>query len=295
MTTGSDTQSSVVLLGTKGGPGIQPGSPMPTSTLVQMGGRTLLVDAGLGATRAICDAGLPLTAIDAVLITHMHSDHVMELGPLLHTAWTTGLRQQLPIFGPPGLEDYWEGFLNAMNYDIALREVDEGRPDFHSLFTIGHITDERPIDLDGVLVTALRNIHPPVADSFALKFQHGADTLVLSGDTEPMPEMIPFARGADLLVHEAMLPEGIQAIVDRMGYDDATRLIDHILRSHSPAAEVGRIAAAAGVGALALNHFVPGHEPGITEADWRAAVTPHYDGPLHVGHDGMVIAFGEDA
>jgi ribonuclease BN (tRNA processing enzyme) len=287
-------QSAVVLLGTKGGPAIHPGGPMPTSTLVQMGGLTLLVDAGLGAARAIGEAGLPLNTLDAVLITHLHSDHILELGPLLHTAWTAGLQHEIPIFGPPGIERYWQGFLGAMEYDIALREEDEGRPPFHELFSLGHLSDMRPIDLQGVLVSAMRNHHPPVKDSFALKLEHGGETLVLSGDTAPVPEMIPFARDADLLVHEAMLPQGVQAIVDRMGTND-TRLLDHILRSHSPADEVGRLAAAAGVRALALNHLIPSGDNGMSESDWRAAVAPHYDGPLHVGRDGMVIPFGDPA
>ncbi|MFN3210981.1 MAG: MBL fold metallo-hydrolase [Roseovarius sp.] len=284
-----DMQSAVVLLGTKGGPAIRPGGPMPTSTLVQMGGLTLLVDAGLGVTRAICDAGLPLTALDAVLITHLHSDHLLELGPLLHTAWTAGLQHEIPIFGPPGIETYWKGFLDSMEFDIALREVDEGRPPFHEFITVGHISDSRPIDLEGVMVSALRNHHPPIEDSFALKLEHGGQTLVLSGDTAPIAEMIPFAQGADLLIHEAMLPDRVQAIVERMGYRDA-RLYEHIMQSHSPASEVGRIAAAANVGALALNHLIPAGDPNITEEQWRRAAASAYDGPIHVGQDGMVIA-----
>lgn len=285
-------QNAVVLLGTKGGPAIHPGSPMPTATLVQMGGLTLLVDAGLGATRAICDTGLPLTALDAVLITHLHSDHVLELGPLLHTAWTSGLRHEVPIFGPPGIEDYWQGFLNSMAFDISLREQDEGRPAFHDLFSLAHLSDARPIDLEGVLVSALRNNHPPIEDSFALKLQHEGDTLVLSGDTAPLAEMIPFARDADLLVHEALLPAGVARILERLSHEDA-RLMNHILRSHAPAAEVGRIAAAANVQALALNHLIPAHDTDVTEHDWRAAIAQHYDGPVHVGHDGLIIPFGK--
>lgn len=283
------TAESIVLLGTKGGPAIRPGSAMPTSTLVRMGGKTVLVDAGLGAAAAICRAGVALTGIDAVLITHLHSDHYIELGPLLHTAWTAGLKRPVPVYGPSGLPAYWAGFMASMAYDIEIRTEDEGRPDFASLFPLHLLDDTLDLDLGGLRVTALRNEHPPVTESFALRVESGGRAVVLSGDTAPMEAMADFARGADLLVHEAMLTPGIQAIVDRMGYAD-NRLMDHILRSHTPAEAAARIAARAGVRALALNHLIPSGEPGITEADWRAAVAPHFNGSLHIGQDGMEIS-----
>ena len=81
----------LVLLGTKGGPAIRPGGPMPTSSLLEIGGRMVVVDCGLGVTRGLTDAGVHLKTLDLVFVTHLHSDHVLELGPLLHTAWTAGL------------------------------------------------------------------------------------------------------------------------------------------------------------------------------------------------------------
>ena len=81
---------TVALMGVKGGPAIRPGSNMPTSILLQLGGKTILVDAGLGVTRGICDQGVALTDIDMIFITHMHSDHYLELGPIFHTEWTAG-------------------------------------------------------------------------------------------------------------------------------------------------------------------------------------------------------------
>jgi ribonuclease BN (tRNA processing enzyme) len=80
----------LVLLGTKGGPAIRPGGPSPTSTLLEIAGRPIVIDCGLGVTRGLVNAGLSLKKLDLILITHLHSDHVLELGPLLHTAWTSG-------------------------------------------------------------------------------------------------------------------------------------------------------------------------------------------------------------
>jgi ribonuclease BN (tRNA processing enzyme) len=144
---------SVALLGVKGGPAIRPGSNMPTSTLVSLAGRTILVDAGLGAAKAVCDQGVALTGIDAILITHLHSDHYLELGPFLHTAWTAGLNRPVPVYGPPAAAALLAGVPYAsMEDDIALRIADEGRPDLAGLVDLRPVPDGS-FDLGGITVT----------------------------------------------------------------------------------------------------------------------------------------------
>ena len=119
----------VALLGTKGGPAIRPGSAMPTSSLYALNGQKIIVDCGLGVTKGLVDQGIQLKDLSLIIISHLHSDHYLELGPLLHTAWTAGLRTRVDIHGPPGLDMYWEGFCSSMEADIDLRIEDEGRPD----------------------------------------------------------------------------------------------------------------------------------------------------------------------
>lgn len=126
----------LVLLGSKGGPALRPGGPWPSSSLLEIGGRTIVVDCGLGVTRGLVDAGLSLKALDLVFITHLHSDHVLELGSLIHTAWTAGLAAPVTIFGPPGTGHYWRRFCQAMEFDIEIRIADEGRPDIRDLVSI---------------------------------------------------------------------------------------------------------------------------------------------------------------
>lgn len=278
----------VTLMGVKGGPAIRPGSNMPTSILVSLGGQRILVDAGLGAARGVCDAGVALADIDAILITHLHSDHYLELGPLLHTAWTAGLCHAMPIWGPPGLVPYWEGFLASMNFDIQLRIADEGRPDLSRLAELHPVTPGQPIEIGAVRVDAMENVHPPVTPSYAFRLSAGEKTIVLSGDTAAMAEMESFAFGADLLVHEAMLTDGVDAVVAQAANGD-DRLRTHILRSHTSAEDAGHIAAKSNVRRLALNHFVPDGMPSFTDRHWHDAVRTTWDGDLILGRDGLRI------
>jgi ribonuclease BN (tRNA processing enzyme) len=275
----------VVLLGTKGGPALRAGGAMPTASLLEMDGRRVVVDCAIGVTKGLVEAGMDLRALDLIFITHLHSDHVLELGPLIHTAWTTGLKTPVTVYGPPGIDAYWAGFLASMAYDNAIRVADEGRVPLGDLVQV-RVYGEGVV-LDGPLrVSALRVPHPPVVDAFALRFE-GARVVTFSGDTAYFPPLAEFARGSDLLVHEALLPAGVEAIIAKTGLGDKLR--NHLFASHTKAVDVGRIAQAAGVGRLVLNHLVPADDDGITAADWLAEVAQTFAGDTAVGTDGMEI------
>ena len=284
---GKPTPERLVLLGSKGGPALRPGGPWPSSSLLEIGGRTIVVDCGLGVTRGLVDAGISLKALDLVFITHLHSDHVLELGPLLHTAWTAGLATPVTVFGPPGTGHYWRRFCQAMEFDIEIRIVDEGRPDIRELVSIDEFGEGQVLEQGGLKVTALRVDHPPVTDCFALRFDHGGKSVVFSADTAFFPPLADFAKGADILVHEAMLEDGIERLVARTG--NGARLKEHLLASHSFAEEAGRIASDAGVKRLVLNHLIPADDPEIGEADWSAAVRKTWAGDLTIARDGLVV------
>lgn len=277
----------LVLLGTKGGPAIRPGGPMPTASLLEIGGRRCVVDCGLGVSKGLVEAGVDLKTLDLVFITHLHSDHVLELGPLLHTAWTTGLATAVQVFGPNGTQAVWDGFLASLRYDIDLRIEDEGRPDLRQLVQI-HEFAEGALPVDGLSVTALRVDHPPVTDCFALRFDSPGWSVTFSSDTAYFPPLAEFARGSDILVHEAMLERGVDRLVARTG--NGTRLKAHITRSHTEAADAARIASAADVQTLVLHHLIPADDPGITVDDWQAAVAPIFSGTTVIGTDGLSLS-----
>ncbi|WP_026380705.1 MBL fold metallo-hydrolase [Afifella pfennigii] len=284
----------LVLLGTKGGPAVRPGSPLPTATAMVVGGQVTLVDCGAGVTVSLAAAGLELSALRRVFLTHLHSDHVLELGPLLHTAWTSGLSRPLAVFGPAGTAHYLGSFMEMMRFDIKTRIEDEGRLPLRDLIMLTEYSQGEVLTSAQLCVTALANRHPPVKESYALRFDwQGRKSIVFSGDTAPFPPLADFAQGADILLHEAMLPAGMEAIVARVGGGE--RLRAHLRASHSEAAQAGEIAAAAGVGHLVLHHLIPADDPAFGEEDWRAALAETWAGPLTIGRDGLVIPLGEEA
>lgn len=122
----------VALLGTKGGPMIRPGSTMPTSSLLSLGGQRVVVDCGLGVARGIVNQDMSLKDLSRIFITHLHSDPYLELGPHLHTIWVAGLKTPIRVWGPTGPDACWQGFLAAMAFDIATRIEDEGQPDLRA-------------------------------------------------------------------------------------------------------------------------------------------------------------------
>jgi ribonuclease BN (tRNA processing enzyme) len=276
----------VVLLGVKGGPSIRAKGAMPTASLLELDGRRIVMDCGLGVTRGLVEAGVDLKTLDIILLTHLHSDHLLELGGLVHTAWVTGLRTPVHIYGPPGTHAYWQGFLAAMAYDIHLRIVDDGRVPLIDLVAVTEI-DEGAFNIGPLSVRVLRVEHPPVAVALAYRIE-GSRTVTFSGDTAYFPPLAEFAKGSDLLIHEAMLPEGIEAILQKTGGGEKLR--SHLNASHTVVEDAARIAKDAGVGMLALNHLVPVDDSRFTHADWLARVAAVWDGPTLVGIDGLEIA-----
>jgi ribonuclease BN (tRNA processing enzyme) len=279
--------NAVTLLGTKGGPSLRKGSPSPSSSVLQINSQTILIDCGIGATRALVEADISLSDLDAIIITHLHSDHLLDLGPLIYTAWTSGPPRRLPLYGPPGLRDYWQNFLKAMNFDHSTRTIDDKRKPLDELIDVHEYGEGTVASFAGIEVSALRVDHPPVTDCFALRFKTVSQTVVFSADTCYFQPLAEFAKNADLLVHEAMLSKGIDALVERL--PGAPGLRAHLIASHTMAEDVGRIAEAAKVRKLVLNHLVPADDPSFTDADWQEAIASEWDGPVTVGRDGMRI------
>ncbi len=285
--------SRLILLGTAGGPTPKPNRAAAAQVII-VDGAAYVIDCGNGTPRQLVLAGVPLRSLSAIFITHMHSDHVADLGNLQWLAWADNLTTAVNSYGPPPLARMQRQFLAMNDADIATRIRDEGRPPLAPLLRSHEITRANLVRNNGLVlddgrvrVTAALVDHPPVVPSFAYRFDCPDRSIVISGDTSASPGLVDLARGADILVHEIMLESAIDHLVSNA--PDARTLRQHLLASHSTAAQVGRAATAAGVKTLVLSHFVPGGVPAIADDVWREAVRPHFAGTIIVGRDLMEL------
>ena len=278
----------VILLGTKGGPSVGKAGRSNPATLVLINDVPYLVDCGYGASRQLVSAGVALNRLRYIFISHHHSDHNLEFGPLLYNGWITGNPTRVDAYGPPGLTKMSRDFFNYLKFDIDTRIVDEGRPDPRKLLTVHEFSKPGTVLVNGdVKVSTCLVRHPPIAQAYAYRFDAHDRSVVISGDTAYAPELIEFAKGADVLVHEVMYLPGVEALVKRL--PNAQRLREHLLASHTLPEDVGKIAAQAGVKTLVLSQFVPGDDPTITAEQWSEGVRKHFNGRIVVGKDLMEI------
>ena len=277
--------SRLVLLGTGGGPTPKVTRSAPAFAVV-VDGVTYIVDCGNGVARQMAKAALPFRSLRSVFITHHHSDHNADYGNLFLLLWAAGLNAPVDAYGPPPLARMTGQFLELNAYDIATRIADEGRPLLapliraHDIATAGEVyRDER------VRVTCALVKHPPVVPAFAFRFDTPDRSIVFSGDTAPCDSLVELAKGADVLVHEVLYEPALDEICARL--DNATRLRQHLLDSHTTEKQVGSVARAAGVKCLVLSHFVPADS--IADELWLGAAARNFDGKVVLGHDLMEL------
>ncbi|MBO4222928.1 MBL fold metallo-hydrolase [Bradyrhizobium neotropicale] len=279
-------RTRVVFLGTKGGPRVGIGASNPAN-LVVVNDTPFVIDCGMGVSRQLVNAGVPIPSIEYILITHHHSDHNLEYGNLFYNAWAAGLSTPIHSFGPKGIEAMTKAFWELNKFDVETRIEDEGRPDPRKLLIAKDIDDGVVLKTSEVTVTALRTPHPPIVDNFAYKLETPDGTIVFSSDTAYNPKLAEFAKDADVLVHECMYLPAVDRLVAKT--KNGATLKKHLLESHTTTEDVGRVAAAAGVKVLVMSHFVPGDDPLVTDENWTEDVKKNFSGRIVVAKDLMEL------
>jgi ribonuclease BN (tRNA processing enzyme) len=269
--------SRLILLGTAGGPTPKATRSGPSQIIV-IGDRGYVIDCGDGVARQMMAAGVFRT-LRHVFITHHHSDHNADYGNLLLLAWGDNLKTRVDTWGPPPLARITNLFLEMSAPDLRVREHDEGRPPLRPLIHPHEIRRGGPVMTDDlVTVTCAVVEHPLVPLALAYRFDCPDRSIVISGDTRPSANLVALAKGADVLVHEALFLPGAPGA-------PGSALRKHVVDSHTPVEEAGRVAAEAGVKTLVLSHFVPAENPPVTDDQWLAGARTHFSGKIIVGHD----------
>ncbi len=267
----------VTLLGT--------GSPIPDarragpSTLVRAGGQTFLIDCGRGVQQRLTAAGAPANGLSALLLTHLHSDHIADLGDVIISRWvSTFTPEQTPlqIIGPPGTAEVVEHTLKAFGFDIGYRIAHHADLTAPPPVEVHEYTDGEVWNRDGVTIRVAPTDHRPVAPTIGFRVEHADASVVLAGDTVPCESLDQLAAGAGALVHTVIRKD----LVDRMPMQRIRDICDY----HSSVEEAAATAARAGVGILILTHYVPAIEPG-QEEDTRALAASVFDRQIELGDD----------
>ena len=280
-------RTRLILLGTGGGPRPKKANNA-TSQVILVDDVPYVVDCGDGVARQLVLAGVALTQLRHVFITHHHSDHNADYGNLLLLSWASGLRTRVDAWGPPPLEQITRSFFEMSAYDIDIRIADEGRVPLGPLVHAHEVSQGGVVLQDErVKVTCALVDHPLVKPAFAYRFDSADRSIVISGDTARSDNLVRLAQGADVLVHEAMYLPAVDRLVARV--PNAATLKKHLLDSHTSAEDCGRVATAAGVKTLVLSHLVPPDDPLTTEQMWIEAARTQFNGRIILGRDLLEI------
>lgn len=277
----------VTLLGT--------GNPRPTPTrfgpaiLVEAGPERILIDTGRGSTIRLFEIGnaAAVSGVTAVLLTHLHSDHVVGLPDLWLTGWIFGRRTPLEVYGPPGTGQLTSGIEQAFQFDVRMRrDVDEHLSATGVELRSREIQPGIVFERNGMRVVAFAVDHAPVTPAYGYRIEYGGRSVVFSGDTRYTEALIEAARGADVLVHEVISPE-VERRRTRMN-DSAA--VERIIAHHTTPEEAGRIFAAVRPRLAVYSHVVPSP---AQAGDLVGPTRRTYRGRLAVGYDLMRIAIGD--
>lgn len=282
------------------------GSPLPNPAragpcnVVIAGDQAYVIDIGEGAARNLNLMGFDIPSLDGVLLTHFHSDHIDGLGPLALFYWTQGsANAPLPLIGPQGVETVAEGFNTAYRIDHGYRVAHHGArivpPTGGGVQAVPFSIAAAPVTVlarDGLTITAFPVDHDPVKPAVGYRFDYKGRSVVITGDTARSASVERAAKGADILVHDALQPRLVAGMTDALeqaGQANTAKITRDILDYHASPEDAAKSAQVAGVRQLVLTHLVPPIPNAFFYPAFLGDAASHFDGAITVGEDGMVF------
>jgi len=271
--------------------------------VVAAGKHLYIVDCGDGAARNISLMGFQIGKVDAILLTHFHSDHIAGLGEMMLQRWANGSNASpVNVIGPEGVEEVVKGFNDAYKLDAKYRVAHHGAATVPPSgaggvakpFNLSAGDDASTVvaDEDGVRITAFKVNHAPVYPAVGYRIDYKGRSLVISGDTEPCDSLKKQSKGVDVLLHEALQDSMLKLINEQAALapsPSAAKITADIPSYHASPEDAAIIASEAGVKHLVLYHILPPLPPLLTGM-FLGDSAKYYRGPITVGCDGMVIS-----
>jgi ribonuclease Z len=283
------------------------GSPMPNPqragpcNVVVAGNQVLVVDQGEGANRNLNLMGISAADVDALLLTHFHSDHIDGVGPLMLFHWTRGAKTApLPVYGPEGVEQVVAGFNAAYALDNSYRIAHHGEK---IVPASGGGAKAQPfamtessaiiLEKDGLKVTAFNVDHDPVKPAVGYRFDYKGRSVCISGDAAKSANLIAVCKGADIIVHDALqsaLVKEMAAGFKAANNPNTAKIFTDIQDYHASPEEAAESAQAAGARMLVLSHLVPPLPLSYLYPTFLGDAENRFNGPIVVGEDGMLFS-----
>lgn len=286
-------------------------APLPSAdrakpcVAVFAGGKFYVVDVGPESVENLVLWGIPLSAIGGVLLTHFHSDHIGDLGELHLQTWVGGRPAPLAVYGGPGVERVVNGYNDAYRMDQGYRTTHHGEKVMPST-TWGMVA--HPVELDGaptpakdrtglvlddggLRITAIEVDHRPIEPAYAYRFDYKGRSAVITGDLKYHAPLARAAKGADVLVSEAIslsMTRSLQAGARAAGRDRQATIMHDIEDYHITPEQAATIANDAGVKLLVYYHLLPAPDGGLPRRLFSQGVNVARRGEWTIADDGSL-------
>jgi len=243
----------------------------------------LLVDCGSGVTQRLKQAEVSTANIDALILTHLHSDHVVDFYQLIISSWHSYRTKPWKIYGPQGTKRFLNKIMNAWKEERNLRISYESRSSIKAFeLDIVEFADFGKIKINDILFEYFRVDHQPVKHAYGFNFYNDKKKLTISGDTRPCENLMKYAQKCDVLLHEVFI-EGEIKEINKM----RTKKTLHNVKSyHTTSSMVGKVASLTRCKKLVLTHFVPTQ---FNEKKLKSVVKKDYGKDPVIGRDLLKI------
>tara|TARA_B100000029_G_scaffold139343_1_gene134434 strand:+ start:608 stop:1450 length:843 start_codon:yes stop_codon:yes gene_type:complete len=253
------------------------------ANLIHTNKTKILIDCGSGVTQRLLQAGFKGSDVDYLLLTHLHSDHVVDFYQLIISSWHQYRKRKWNIIGPKGTKKFLYSLMSTWKKERNARIKFEKRKSIEGFkLNIIEINNDNYFMINDIKVEYFKVDHKPVIHAFGYNFINKNKKITISGDTKPCKNLDRFAFNSDILLHEVFIED---EIIPERGIR-SSETVHNVKSYHTTSRQVGKIAKKVRAKNLVLTHFVP---PVFNENKLRKLVKKDYGKSPILGQDLMTL------